>query len=1686
MTHVQNPLKPTGSCTKPIESLFPSTATKLDILILRQLILKIMSMESSCSGAAQSSGSGTPQLLGANSIEMLRKLDRVITTETLLDLLRPTDALIAEEPPACLLCVPTRPGFERMNPLAPDVAFVIQRLSLAFSPSEKNKHHRITFLVVVNASREDTPLLSSETLSKLSRLTTLPFVTDESVKRILQDEQFGVTKEHPRYEALHDIKEKQILDCIFYTKIGGERSTWTNADSLIDVLNSVQTKAVERLRFGAIVAAYQVEARRSVSSLLFFLVLIAVVCIALSYLDTWRLYMIGSAMSPNFNWQNYCEDGPTSECYFMQRSLLNVGTHEDVLRFVRQEIVGSLWGSVIGTSQAAADVPNGAAWLLGALLIRVAPSSASSPPQFSCGDLNLTVPYTLAVTGQTYDCGANHYLVVPFSLTADQAFAAVADFNVAAPTEDVTVVVTYPVLNPPTGAVVLNEAAMTLQQAGGVVVRARHYTIGPGLRTAVLICYVAYSLFFAVEHIFLLISQLRGLPRGFHPFFLLVKFTALALITFCYANADPDKDIEHWASDFQPRHLDVVTYRATAVQYAFGAWVLTVIASAATYLEHITIVKLVLSLISLAAAPLVATTMIVMCCFASFVSVAVFVFGSSQIEFATFVYAFRVMFPFLFGAGDSSVFTEELPVTGNIFYAVFTIATNFVALNVFNGVMMAPFGDLISSSGALWAQLQYSVEQRAKRNKSLSAFRRYLLKFRLWSLPWVNFCFDALPYPDLNWSVAMRFLDPKCSYHYLCNSAKQLYLMNDYVQEAHAKELAALSLSDRAAFKDWMHRSELYRTFRKEHKSFGMSDTSVTLITLIIAYESRFDIFRDARLAKVISLWDECNDTNARDFAPMEGWEGFDEAMKSEEDAESDTSSFTAAAEAADKKLLDDDLKLLMTLDLRPESDDDDDGSRSGSPTSPGSPTSAVELTSQNNFHDLARKQSDALEHIEFAFVKRIESQLLNAFAVAPHVSFWLQLLHVVMVVFAYIFLCVVCFSWSEASAYFTQDLHAGLRDAMYRESCNDVLCQTATTRPTTFAQGGQFSDLQNFLSLVVDDNVFSFEARPDGSPTSYLANESLPIAGVSTTPVRWSSAVRFGTLTIRHLRGAPKPCSLPTFLSTDYTSQQQLSRAARIAAMPCYSGSMLLTAPLPKSADSPLPASAYIYQDTCPDAWKHDQVGFDYTYPCAGYSTPITSSEELLYAANTWLNDPSVRFVVLSFEFYHNRSNPELPPLHTTYDMYIELGMGGGQAEFWVSTAQQSLSTTNVANKLMIIFHVHGSMIFVSFMFWLWAFGGDFNRAYRVAAPQFPALTSILTGAAVAVFYSELPTPAWASVACCCLASILFTVKFIDVVVIPLTGLISRRGTTFPRMSAYIRGRILVVVPFFAIFWVAFALGGYVMWGTNLQEYATVRQSFQTVSSGFLGGWDFDGINGVFPGLAIAETVIFFIVVPVILLPTLLSLIVQSAEDANDELAVTNEVVALADKMDARVLFGPIATFLLTVWVAGHRMQLCTKPKNRMVHWLDRLWVRIVKKLLGVSVSTNAKHTLQDALNAEDANRSPLYGGHLDDTMVLQDDANELLETRNRLRFYEQWRLPLAVECLQPYIGAARTQQLLHLLDFDHMCPTLQYTAVAFVISQVSMFKRKDHMGFASDARLESAMMKAAAAASLRAVGEL
>ncbi len=132
------------------------------------------------------------------------------------------------------------------------------------------------------------------------------------------------------------------------------------------------------------------------------------------------------------DWITGCPNGVTDElgCNFLRRHLdLTRLPHTEALRFAKKELIMKLWPT---SGKTAAEAEFGSTWLLGGLVIRLAPEASASQSlpngQYApCSATNLSTSILHLEVGKSFDCTSIWSIIVPFNYTQEEALSLVEE-----------------------------------------------------------------------------------------------------------------------------------------------------------------------------------------------------------------------------------------------------------------------------------------------------------------------------------------------------------------------------------------------------------------------------------------------------------------------------------------------------------------------------------------------------------------------------------------------------------------------------------------------------------------------------------------------------------------------------------------------------------------------------------------------------------------------------------------------------------------------------------------------------------------------------------------------------------------------------------------------------------------------------------------------------------------------------------------------------------------------------------------------------------------------------------------------------------------------------------------------------------------------------------------------------------
>ena len=1673
---------------------------------------------------------------------------------------------------------------------------LLGRLAEAFcSSSDPSQQSTTTFAEVLRRVDGRLPFISAAGAERCRQLGKLPIVSRAAIQRTLADEGFGADIRNNSSKADAEFVaagQAAFFSCVVPTDAlsADDVRCSVMGETLVAVADAVEHRRTRARFLVEDFAAYRIDARRHISSIMPFVAILFVACLALVNECVFRDFVGVSALAPTGAWQNYCADGPSgpaSRCYFSERNVFDIATGEDVVRFLSVELPSFMWSQAAASPNSTtqynrvltgAESAAGDAYFVGALTLRQ--KWLNSPEAFSCGDLNLSIPFIDGTTGDNYGCGASSFINIPLSLQLGNATQLLSTFLLAQSTgiastfntsmtrtESFSLIAEFSALVMPTGLVVQSELSFVFDLAGSVEVQLKQVhsssTVGENIR----MCFIAQGCSVVCDALLLWVSVRRGVPTFWSPIQVILKVLTFGLCCIAFIGSNTGSNPSSYvAASTVVSNMDTMTQHDELVQICWGWWIFFVIVSSAVeILSQFHSTQLVVRLVSRAIGPLFSMFLVFAVWFITLVVASFYIFGRHSVEFSTFYSALDSMFPFVIASGDPTLFTAELPKIGFAFDIVVTVFFSFLVMNIFVGVLMAPLGDLILSD-PLATRFQEALSDDARssllqsqRRRLLSSssmmlhrllpianWRPVLVSIKIYVATALNILHDTVIVPDVAWSKLFHLLHDRSGE----GADSRLRRVVFYAKQLYQTEQSLKDSGGSSGMMDaWLSHPDISR-FIKVCRSADIADVSITLVLLTCASESRYwSLLRLGRLLSFLNFADEhLVDEGAKSVSRLtaEGSDTESDEGDGDDRANGDpgcrilpptSSGSTTGASAAS----DDDESLAVEMltahrdtppatppSIRCQNDRD---------TSPAPPSPKInnkkrrQTTARHrrnhrlSYDRIIGRQIDAVDQKSFSFCAHVKARLaVGGSADTSWLSFLLFVLLLASVASFYVMMTTTVVSEVQHAAMFSQSLHNGLRDATFREYCADPSCKSASTNPMNFATATSKDDLFGFFSRVLRLQLFPGNSSSNSGGGEW---EALSIPGINTTGVAWSSVPRLKQMTVRHLRGEIVPCDNSRLGS--FMSSGEVNSDPRLVAMSkhiCYSHSSFDESPLAIPANSPLDSAAYTFQRSCSEYDQGPVSGSQYTFPCAGFTARIDSLEQLLYVANSsWLGNSSVRFVAINFKFYRRHADAGDAPVPIDYTMYAEFGMRGRFGEFWVivnhpvvltmqSIFDASLACFCVAAAaagLTVLLQVLRNMFVVTVNNGprQGDNGGYSGSPLNAVAYVNPLLTLLAGLAVLLMMYGNIVTSEYGTAFASLVILVYFTILVIQFVVLPIACLFSRRATTFSRMFSLILARVTPLVPFGIVLWVAFSLSMNAIWGPFVREFATISRSFFTVSRSFLGQWDFSLIQQHFQFHAVVMSIAFFTTVSVVFMPTMLSLVAQCAEEANDQLSITDAIESIARKDGKRIIYGPLARLLLALWFSaktfhveyeklaeesekveasnalvrgGNRIVLLARrPFRKLNQFIMRRLLQIVVRILGKKITIESDDTVlcepasrkySTASSASTAPGSEAEGSSLTslappETSSLQDQHYEV-GSQLFIRFTERERCPHVIECLTSVIGLTQVLQLREALFLDDLKEAWLFTAVAFILVEYEAFCRENKTMATRDARLE------------------
>jgi hypothetical protein len=1541
----------------------------------------------------------------------------------------------------------------------------------------------VTFAEALRRVDERLPFISHTGLERCRQLGKLPLVSVQAVQRALRNEAFGAPSQASHSsscasssEDLGSVSEAKSLcpvasgsdafmRCVFPR--AAEDSDFVMGDTLAAVAEAVSSRRVVSQFLVQNFAAYRAEARRHVSSMLPIFLFLAVAFVAVSREDVFRDFAGVQALSPSGPWMNYCKGGPTFDCKFKTRNIYDVETIEMARRFLSVELPTFLWSQAAKQGQPSvpaltgAAAPFGNAFLVGALTIRQ--KWINREDIVSCGSMNLTVPAEDGVTGVHCGCGGAQFVNVPLNANLSEAISMISDFLSNLSDADTLensfiVVAQYSAAAMSADLLVHYQMSFTFSVAGEIAVDLQQFHSSGTLQDNVRMCFIAQLCYVIFDVALLWLSWRRGVPIIWSPAWSLLKGATVVLIGAAFVMVENGAGITSFAAaDFVEPNVDLVAAQSLRVQTIWGWWLFfAVIACSTEVLSAFRSMQLVVRLVSRAAGALFSMFLVFAVWFFTLVLAAFYLFGRHSLEFSTFSGSLRTMFPFVIASGDSSVFTSERPLLGYAFDVVVTVFFSFLVMNIFVGVLMAPLGSLIVSV-PLGDRFYGAVEQHSLHHGA-SWLSLQLLKTRMTSARVLNVLHDAIILPDVSWSPI---------YHLLCTQDGESPDQRHRRTVFYCSELYRIldDVTDMHDYPVWLKQCDV-RCFKKICLSTGLSSVSVDLMLLACAYESRWSVLRLGRMLSFLDfvdleLLDSQNDNDKKDSSDVGS---FDDEEESKVDTAGPTVSSPASRESTAEVLA---VEMLSTANLALK--------ESGADSGQGSRGKLGKAAHRASYDMVVLDQLDVLERRTLHFPAFILSRVNPGGASdSPWLSFAFFFMIVVATLWFYIYVGTSLVNEIQTAAMFTQNLHNSLRDGEFRQFCVDATCTSALTNKISFATSSTKDDLADFSSRLLMHALFV------NSTAGGNVWDNTTVPGINTTGVAWSSIPRVGRMTVRHLRGKTTPCS--SRFTTDASAAG--ARQEAMNAHKCDSPFVFDDSPIPMPDDSPLGPAAYEFSSTCAEAHSVSSSGF--TFPCAGYTAEITTKQQLEYIFQSaatlsgWLGNASTRFIAISFIFY--RPHHDIRKIE--YNMYAAFYMEGRFGEFWVVSSNPIVySIQKIFDASFDCFCLAVSGVGLTVCRHLLEWVMKQRRSENGAQASFASISDvnpILTLCAVALVIFFRNSSMMDLEYQLALASIVILVYFaflaVSLVVLPIASVFSPRATTFSRMFSLIAYRVFPLLPFGVVLWVGFSLSVYIIWGPYVREFSTTANSFLSLSKSFLSSWDFSlvqqhhlGANGILFSL------LFFVSVTVVFMPTMLSLVAQCAEDANDRLNITRPITKAAQKAGCRIVMGPLGRILMVLWYTAKTIHSLEQQKADakglgsdvgkktffMNLWLSRLnryaknfFLRLVVSAMGKPVRT-----------ADD-----LYSA-VDPPPVAGEEASSRSSDGLRIHFTEFERSLYPTECLEAVVGRTEVLQLREALFLDDLKIGFLFTAIAFVIMEYDTFRLENPSLAARDAKLQKSL---------------
>ena len=1207
-----------------------------------------------------------------------------------------------------------------------------------------------------------------------------------------------------------------------------------------------------------------ITANRQMGSFLIFIISFLVVIGIVVQLDIPGIYLLHQTLrDPTVgDFQNACPPGvavnSTVGCAFVKQSLPDIGVVEDVKLYLVNELVRSLWTGW-DSGATAASPPFAGTWLVGGLLLRLAPQM--HPPtaarlSASCAQLNMSVVFQISQVQQEFDCSALRHVLIPFSSTLDEALALAAtfaNFTLSIPDgEDVCAVAEFAAARAIDGAFVFGQVRIAIPRSGSVFTQIRVRPVEPNFHKSVLGLVI-------LQIIFVVLSVLQQVhfykvTRGWRKYVrpaLIVDMLLMMLIIIAWRLLATASVAEEFAqTQFIPKNFDLAADQFDRGMISFGYWILLFMALSVRYLGAIEGVQIVVALISIASGEMVGLAVVFANFFFAFAIAAKNLFGFSQPEFSTAISSSSQLLIYFFGDSNFEMLASNHTAIGGVFFFVFKIFVTFVALNLLVAVVTAPLGDVRESADLhikLFALIEIEVQHR-----SLTARLRWAVRKML--LPWANILAGSIPSIISPYSHHWQrvYLD----IHTLYGSVDK-FCVKDIVRSA----LNMLAMRERAVAAPRWKTNVIRET---EHNVLVPDKVSYVILKLAILDESGSVMLRDARLTKVLIAYDVLSTEVEK---VVEQQEARNEARRAEEKSLRDRLTKFRASNKS---------QALVQQKLESE----------------------IAASVSQFAHDKgkARKTRGAFS---FALTEFVVKRISDARRLP---------LYMVFVLGFYAFFVGTNATVTQTSAFLCQNAHSGLRDGWYLTRCFDDQCRSAFTINKNWNDIEHLQDIYEYFSAFLEPRILNLSTPVANRTAARAGGAAGRVRNLTQYPVYFDGGtVREGGVFLRQHRGRRVPCGVKSAAAASGGTKSS-PRDADIAALQCYtSGSDLDDQPRARPGDSVLPASAYQYQTAC------DYRGTAYrgllraVYPCGGYHAVAESVDDMQYIRGNWI-DNATRFLQVSVRL--NAGSDVI-----LYHQYFELSDGGGKV--FKEIFCEAVTDITLESRVL------GGYLLVAVDLLVYAYLAIMARCETDPIQRVLAKPAAPMGAVMALFVSLIVEVAQANTANdnqdelkdrLHMVCITFYVSWtlMGYVTFPIIQIFSRQASTTFRVMALTFRACLIVLPYFAALGCAFLLGGYVVFGPRLAQFSTLKASALTIGRGLLGEWDHQPMFDERELTATLFTGLFVITIIIVLANLVLSLVTGAAEETRKESESLEFVEATGRLLGVSVVSGPLYESML------------------------------------------------------------------------------------------------------------------------------------------------------------------------------